>query len=66
MSNFDSIKNKEGKEFLLFDESELYDDPQMGNKSDDFEILKILGEGGLGQVFKVVSKFNNKVYAMKS
>ena len=65
MSNFDSIKSKEGKEFLIFDSSELYDDSQMGNKSDDFEILKILGEGGFGQVFKVVSKFNNKVYAMK-
>ena len=65
MNNFDSIKNKEGKEFLIFDSSELYDDTQMGNKSDDFEIIQTLGEGGFGQVSKVVSKFNNKVYAMK-
>ena len=65
MSNFDTIKSKEGKEYLIFDSSELYDDAQMGNKSDDYEILKILGEGNFGQVFKVVSKLNNKVYAMK-
>ena len=65
MSNFDSIKNKEGKEFLIFDSSVLYDDTQMGNKSEDFEIIQILGEGGFGKVFKVISKFNNKVYAMK-
>ena len=65
MSNFDSIKNKEGKEYLIFDSSELYDDTQMGNKSDDFEIIQLLGEGGFGKVYKVISKFNNKVYAMK-
>ena len=65
MSNFDTIKSKEGKEYLIFDSSELYDDAQMGNKSDDYEILKIFGEGNFGQVFKVVSKLNNKVYAMK-
>ena len=65
MSNFDSIKNKEGKEFLIFDSSELYDNTQMGNKSEDFEIIQLLGKGGFGQVFKVISKFNTKVYAMK-
>ena len=48
MSNFDSIKNKEGKEFLLFDRSELYDDTQMGNKLEDFEIIQLMGEGGFG------------------
>ena len=37
----------------MLDSSELYDDTQMGNKSDDFEILKKLGQGGFGQVFKV-------------
>ena len=65
MSNFDTITNTEGKEYLVFDSSELFDDSQMGNKSDDFEILKKLGEGGFGKVFKVRSKRNNKVYAMK-
>ena len=65
MSNFDTITNTEGKEYLVFDSSELFDDSQMGNKSEDFEILKKLGEGGFGKVFKVRSKINNKVYAMK-
>ena len=65
MSNFDVIKNLEGKEYLIFDSSELYDDSQMGNKLEDFEILRKLGEGGFGKVFKVLSKKNHKVYAMK-
>ena len=65
MSNFDAIKNSEGKEYLIFDSSELYDDTQLGDKSDDFEILRKLGEGAFGKVFKVRSKKNNKVYAMK-
>ena len=65
MSNFDVINDAMGKEYLVFDSSELYDDYQMGNKSDDFEILKKLGSGAFGKVFKVRSKINNKVYAMK-
>ena len=65
MSNFDVIKSAEGKEYLTFDSSELFDDSLMGNKSDDFEVLRKLGEGGFGKVFKVRSKINNKIYAMK-
>ena len=65
MSIFDVIKDKEGKEYLIFDSSELYNDNLIGNKLDDFEILQVLGEGGFGKVFKVKSKLNNKVYAMK-
>ena len=65
MSNFDTITDTEGKEYLVFDSSELYDDSQMGDKLDDFEILRKLGKGAFGQVFKVCSKKNNKVYAMK-
>ena len=37
----------------------------IGNSIDDFEFLKILGEGGFGCVFKVRSKKNNKLYALK-
>ena len=65
MSNFDTINGVDGKEYLVFDSSELYDDSQIGDKSDDFEILRKLGEGAFGKVFKVRSKINNKVYAMK-
>ena len=65
MTNFDTIKDTNGKEYLMFDTSKLYDDNQLGNKFDDFEILKKLGEGAFGKVFKVKSKINNKVYAMK-
>ena len=65
MSNFDTINDVDGKEYLVFDSSEIYDDSQMGSKSDDFELLRKLGEGAFGKVFKVRSKINNKVYAMK-
>ena len=37
----------------------------IGNKSDDFEILQVLGEGGFSQVLKVKSKKNLGIYAMK-
>ena len=65
MSNFDIIKDIEGKEYLMFNSSELYDDSQIGNKLDDYEILRKLGHGTFGKVFKVLSKLNSKVYAMK-
>ena len=37
----------------------------IGNSLDDFEILRELGGGGFGSVFKVKSKKNNKLYALK-
>ena len=65
MSHFDVVKDIKGKEYLVFDSSELYDESQIGNKLEDFEILGRLGKGAFGEVFKVLSKLNNKVYAMK-
>ena len=65
MSNFDIIQDVEGKEYLIFDNSELYDETNIGNKLEDFELLSQLGEGAFGEVYKVLSKLNNKVYAMK-
>ena len=65
MNNFDIIKDEEGKEYSIFDSSELYDDTKMGDKSEDFELLRKLGKGSFGTVYKVKSKINNKIYAMK-
>ena len=60
-----TIKDQEGKEYLIFDETELYDDSEMGDKLEDFDILQILGKGSYGFVAKVRSIKNNKIYAMK-
>ena len=65
MNVFDVINDSEGKEYLVFDSNEFYEDSQMGNCSDDFEILRKVGEVTFGIVYKVRSKINNKVYAMK-
>ena len=59
------IKDSKGDEYIIYNESELYDDNEMGNKFDDFEILQILGKGSYGLVCKVCSKKNKKIYALK-
>ena len=60
-----TIKDQDGKQYIIFDESELYDDSEMGDKLEDYEIQQILGKGSYGFVAKVRSKRNNKIYAMK-
>ena len=37
----------------------------IGNKVSDFEIIKFIGKGAFGKVYKVQSKINKKIYAMK-
>ena len=37
----------------------------IGNTSDDFETLQVLGKGGFSQVLKVKSKKNFRIYALK-
>ena len=59
------VKDSDGKEYIIFNESELYDDNEMGKKLEDFEILQILGKGSYGFVAKIRSKKNKKIYAMK-
>ena len=41
------------------------EEKSIGNSLDDFEILKVLGEGAFGCVFKAKSKKNKKIYALK-
>lgn len=62
MSELDIISDFQGNEYLAIDTSDLYDDSKMGNKLEDFEILLTLGDAN---DYKVRSKINNKIYAMK-
>jgi serine/threonine protein kinase len=69
-SQFEMIKDQEGNSHLIFDKSILYDDSKMGDKSQDFENLRIIGtvksrnnDGHF--VAKVRSFKNHKIYAMR-
>ena len=55
-----TIKDQDGKQYTIFDETGLYDDNEMGQQLEDFEILQILGKGSYGFVAKVRSYKNNK------
>ena len=61
MNNFDFIEDENGKEYCLINCSEVYNDEKVGNCLEDFEIIKELGKGSFGKVFKVRSKKNNKI-----
>ena len=56
------LKDEEGKEHYIFDQSELYDDEKMGDKLEDFEILTIQ-EPDLKSVHSLI---NQKIYMKKS
>ena len=62
---FEIIKDQNGKEHIGFNKEGFNDDNLMGDKSSDFEILQILGKGSQGNVYKVCSLINHKIYAMK-
>ena len=59
------VKDLEGNNHLIFDESSIYDDSQMGDSFSDFEILQILSNDNSSLVSKVRSLNNHKIYAMK-
>ena len=62
------IKDLDGRTYLAFDKPTYNETINAFNsslKSDDFEVLMKLGEGAFGKVFKVRSKLDNNIYAMK-
>ena len=65
MNTFNEVKDIELNTYLSFENDSKDEKENVGSKSEDFEIIQLLGEGGFGKVFKVISKINNKVYAMK-
>ena len=65
MNTFNEVKDIELNTYLSFENEAKDEKENVGSKSEDFEIIQLLGEGGFGKVFKVISKVNNKVYAMK-
>ena len=77
-NQMETVKDSEGNRHLIFDESSLYDDSQMGEKLSDFDILQVLSENDNENenenefqeespcfVSKVRSLNNQKIYAMK-
>jgi len=62
------VKDSEGNNHIIFDESSLYDDSKMGDNLSDFEVLQVLNENNNNSLFvsKVRSLKNHKIYAMKS
>ena len=57
------LKDEEGKEHYIFDQSELYDDEKMGDNLDDFEILEIHTDSTIKSVQSIL---NQKIYSMKT
>ena len=64
-SQMEIVKDSEGNKHAIFDESSLYDDSQMGEQLDDFEILQVLSDDNSCFFAKVRSSINHKIYAMK-
>ena len=57
------LKDEEGKEHYIFDQSELYDDEKMGDKLEDFEILQIHTDETIKSIHSMI---NQKIYSMKT
>ena len=65
-NEFEVYRDAEGINHLIFDQSALYDDSQIGDKITDFEVLRIIGSfNNKNPISKVRCIKNNKIYAMK-
>ena len=64
-NEFEVYRDIEGNNHLIFDQSALYDDSQIGDKLTDFEVLRILGSSDENPISKVRCLKNNKIYSMK-
>ena len=65
MNYFDEVTDINSHTYLSFENIKDDEKETIGGKLDDFEIIKLMGAGQFGKVFKVISKLNKKVYAMK-
>ena len=67
MNDLIEVKDADGKMYLSIENNQNDDKKEsIGNTLDDFEFFEELGEGNFGKVYKVKSKLNKKIYAMKT
>ena len=65
MNDFEEIKDLNGKTYLSFEKLNFFGNNNMiGNKLNDFEIIQLIVENQYSKVYKVISKINEKIYAM--
>ena len=65
MNSFEEVKDIKLNTYLSIENEGNDKIENVGSESKDFEIIKKLGSGAFGAVFKVISKKNKKIYAMK-
>ena len=65
MNSFEEVKDIKLNTYLSVENEGNDKLENVGSKSSDFEIIKLLGNGSFGAVYKVISKINKKIYAMK-
>ena len=65
MNDFKEIKDIEGNSHLAIKKNNYNEKDDIKEDLNYFEFLQKIGKGGFGSVYKVVSKLNNKIYAMK-
>ena len=60
------IKDPQGREHLVLNDEDFYNDDLIGDTYEDYEILQVLSPNeSKGFAAKVRSKINSKIYAMK-